>query len=65
MISAQDVNKEIPEKEAKDVTQADVYNALRIIAKLMLNVRTNQVAIGKKAGVEFGTVNKPSTDTKE
>ena len=67
MISAEHVNQEIPVlKEGEEVTLEQVYNALRVVAKLMLNVRTNQVRIGEKVGVKFETKKpKPSADTKE
>lgn len=68
MISANHVDQEIPKLEAgKEATLSDVYNALRVTAKLLLNVRTNQVRIGEKMGVDFSdkkAPNKPSTERK-
>ncbi len=59
MISSQHVDQEIPKlKDGEEANLTHVYNALRINAKLLLNVRSNQVFIAEQQGVNFPKQNK-------
>jgi len=68
MIRSEHVREDLTKiKDAKEVTLEHVAQAISLIAKILLDVRQNQVAIMKKQGIELTTGKRqtPKAEDKE
>jgi len=66
MIRSEHVREDLEKVKVKDeVTLKDVAHCVSLVAKLLLDIRQNQVAIMKNEGVKLSTVKKNTPTTEE
>jgi len=63
MIKSEHVREDLKKiEETKEITLKEIAHVISLVAKILLDIRQNQVAVMKKQGIELSTGKRESSE---